>query len=159
MLNLSHMENTHGRKKRKRVGRGTGSGMGKTSGRGEKGAGSRSGYKRRLGYEGGQFRLFMKLPERGFSNVRFAKRLDTINLGQIDTLFEDGETVDEQSLRKRGFFNGKTYGIKLLGKGELTKKVTIEVDDISVGARDKLRKSKISFSLGKKKKEKETKKS
>ncbi len=134
-------------KTRRRVGRGIGSGVGKTCGRGEKGAGSRSGYKRRLGYEGGQFRTFMKLPIRGFSNVRFQKRLDSINLGQIEKLYNDGETVNIETLREHGYINGKSHGLKILGDGELTKKVTIEADKISASAKEKLQKANISFSL------------
>lgn len=134
-------------KTRRRVGRGIGSGVGKTCGRGEKGAGSRSGYKRRLGYEGGQFRTFMKLPIRGFSNVRFQKRLDSINLGQIEKLYNEGETVNIETLREHGYINGKSYGLKILGDGELKKKVTIEADKISASAKEKLQKANISFSL------------
>lgn len=134
-------------KGRMRVGRGPGSGKGKTCGRGEKGAGSRSGYKHRWGYEGGQFRMFMKLPIRGFSNARFRKdEMDTINLNQIEHMFEEGEVVNIQSLAERGFLRGKTSGIKILGKGELKKKVTIEANAISSGAREKLQQAKISFS-------------
>jgi len=151
MLKLNNLKNTKKeRKGRKRVGRGIGSGMGKTCGRGEKGAGSRSGYKRRLGYEGGQFRLFMKLPIRGFSNARFRKVFDTINLGQIEKLYNDGDIVNEETLRQHGYINGKIVGVKVLGKGELTKKVTINVDAISSGARDKLQKAKIPFTVGEK---------
>jgi large subunit ribosomal protein L15 len=148
MYNLNDLKNsTKRRKTRRRVGRGIGSGVGKTCGRGEKGAGARSGYKRRLGYEGGQFRLFMKLPIRGFSNANFRKELNCINLDQIEKIFEDGETVNEMTLRERGFFNGKTQGLKVLGNGELSKKVIIEADAISTGARDKLQKAKIDFSI------------
>lgn len=148
MITLGSLKDvTRPRKERIRVGRGPGSGKGKTCGRGEKGAGSRAGYKRRWGYEGGQFRMFMKLPIRGFSNVRFAKNeLDTINLGQIERMFEEGEVVNVESLTKRGFLRGKVHGIKILGKGELKKKVTIEADAISDGAREKLQSAKINFS-------------
>ena len=135
------------RQARKRLGRGIGSKQGKTCGRGHKGAGSRSGYKRRQGYEGGQFRLYMKLPIRGFSNARFRKELDSINLNQIEKLFEDGETVSEQTLRDKGYLSGPSNGIKILGNGELTKKVTIEANAISQGARDKLQKGKIAYKL------------
>jgi large subunit ribosomal protein L15 len=133
-------------KSRRRVGRGIGSGLGKTCGRGEKGAGSRSGYKRRLGYEGGQFRLFMKLPIRGFSNARFRKRLDSINLGQIEEMYSDGEVVNVDTLRQHGYISGRSHGLKILGEGELTKKVTIEADKYSASAHEKLQKAKISFS-------------
>ena len=148
MHKLNNLKNTTKViKARRRVGRGIGSGVGKTCGRGEKGAGARSGYKRRLGYEGGQFRTFMKLPIRGFSNARFRKRLDSINLGQIEKLYADGETVNVETLRSHGFINGKSHGLKILGEGELTKKVTIEADKISSSAKDKLQKANISFSL------------
>ncbi len=136
------------RKKRKRVGRGIGSGNGKTCGRGEKGAGSRSGYKRRLGYEGGQFRLYMKLPIRGFSNARFKNELEAVNLSQIEAMFDDGETVNSQTLVEKGFLRGKKIrGIKILGNGELTKKVKIEAAAISSSAQEKLQKAKISIEI------------
>ncbi len=146
MLNLNSLENTL-RPKRpyKRVGRGLGSGLGKTCGRGQKGAGARSGWKRRWGYEGGQMRMFMKLPERGFSNARFQRPLHTVNLSDIENFFEDGEVVNLLSLAERGFIKGVTYGWKLLGNGKLTKKVKIEVDEISEGALDKLKSASIEF--------------
>lgn len=148
MITLDTLANiSRPRRNVKRVGRGIGSGLGKTCGRGEKGAGSRSGYKRRYGYEGGQFRTFMKMPIRGFSNVRFRKAYHTVNLGQIHNAFEDGEVVNAQSLADRGFFSGVTYGVKILGEGELTKKVTIEVSDLSESAKEKLEKANISFTL------------
>src|SRR5262249_39578510 len=81
-------------KRRKRVGRGMGSGLGKTCGRGHKGAGSRAGYKTRARYEGGQLPLYRKVPGRGFSNARFQKKLDAINLNQIEKLFNDGDVVN-----------------------------------------------------------------
>lgn len=131
----------------KRVGRGIGSKKGKTCGRGEKGAGSRSGYKRRYGYEGGQFRTFMKLPIRGFSNARFRKAYDVVNLDQIQNAFEDGEVVNADTLGQKGFLSGMTYGIKVLGDGTLTKKVTLEVAALSKTAEEKLQKAKISFTI------------
>lgn len=133
--------------KRRRVGRGQGSGLGKTSGRGQKGAGARSGYKRRLGYEGGQMRMFMKLPIRGFSNARFRRALHAVNLQDIEATYQDGEAVTIESLAERGFIRGRTYGVKLLAKGVLTKKVTIEVDGVSRGARDKLEQAKIQVTV------------
>lgn len=135
------------RKKRKRVGRGVGSGIGKTCGRGEKGAGARSGYKRRYGYEGGQFRLFMKLPIRGFSNARFKNEYEIVNLGQINEMFEDGETVSAQTLTEKGFLRSREPRVKILGNGELTKKVKIEAAAISSSAQDKLQKAKISVEI------------
>ncbi len=148
MTSLHTLENTaQKRKPRKRVGRGIGSGTGKTCGRGHKGMGSRAGWQARHGYEGGQMRFFMKMPERGFSNARFAKTVFSINLGQIDKSFNDGETVNEASLRDRGLLNGACDSIKILGNGELTKKVHIQVDAISENAQEKLKKAKIDFSL------------
>lgn len=148
MISLSNLKNSsRPRRKVKRVGRGPGSGLGKTCGRGEKGAGARSGYKRRDGYEGGQFRLFMKLPIRGFSNARFRKAYDVVNLGQISAAFNDGEVINAQALADRGFLSGTTYGIKILGDGELTKKVTIEVAALSASAREKLQKANIPVTL------------
>lgn len=148
MITLGTLKNTsRPRKNVKRVGRGPGSGLGKTCGRGEKGAGSRSGYTRRYGYEGGQFRTFMKMPIRGFSNARFQTRFEVVNLDQIDSMFEDGEVVNAETLANRGFLSGRPEGIKILGNGELTKKVTIQADAISEGAREKLHKAKISFFL------------
>lgn len=134
-------------KRRKRVGRGIGSGVGKTCGRGEKGAGARAGYKRREGYEGGQMRLFMKLPIRGFSNFRFRRALHTINISDIENTYENGEIVNLDTLAERGFIKGHTYGVKVLANGEITKSVSIEMDAITLskGARDKLQKAKIEL--------------
>lgn len=146
MINLSTLKNTTREKKRtKRVGRGIGSGLGKTCGRGQKGAGARSGYKRRFGYEGGQFRTFMKIPQRGFSQARFRRPLDVVNLYQIESMFEDGEVVNLLTLAERGFISNRTYGIKVLGNGELTKKVKIEAHAFSNSAREKLSAAKIDF--------------
>jgi large subunit ribosomal protein L15 len=148
MITLNNLQNSsRSFKRRKRVGRGIGSGVGKTCGRGEKGAGARAGYKRRWGYEGGQFRTFAKMPIRGFSNARFRKAYDTVNLGQIDAVFEDGEVVNAFTLAERGFLSGLTYGIKILGEGEITKKITIEVAALSETAREKLQKAGIQFTL------------
>jgi len=148
MLTLSQLCNvSRPGKACKRVGRGPGSGLGKTCGRGHKGAGSRSGYKRRITYEGGQFRLFMKLPCRGFTNARFKKRYHQINLRQLDAIFTDGDVVNLETLVQKGYLCGKTYGVKLLGDGELHKQVRIELDAISDAARTKLQHAKISFAV------------
>lgn len=148
MITLSTLKNTSRPHKRyKRVGRGPGSGLGKTCGRGEKGAGSRSGYKRRYGYEGGQFRTFMKMPERGFSNERFRKPLESINLGQIDRVYQDGEVVNLETLAAYGFISGRPHGLKILGKGEITKKITIHANAFSETAKEKLQKAKIKFTI------------
>lgn len=148
MITLSTLKNSSRPDSRtKRVGRGIGSGVGKTCGRGQKGAGARSGYKRRYGYEGGQFRTFMKIPQRGFSQARFRKPYHVINLFQISQMFDDGEVVNLESLAERGYLSGRTYGIKILGTGEITKKVTIEAHDFSGSAREKLSAAKVSFTL------------
>lgn len=125
--------------RRKRVGRGPGSGMGKTSCRGVKGAGSRSGWKARLTYEGGQMRLFQHMPRRGFTRGRFLKRLAIVNLADIERVFSDGESVNQESLRKHRLIGPAPHGVKLLAKGELSKKISsIEVDALSKEARNKV---------------------
>lgn len=147
-MQLENLQNTsRPYKRRKRIGRGVGSKSGKTSGRGHKGAGSRSGWKSRERYEGGQLPLYRKIPTRGFSNARFQRRYDSINLADIEALFQDGETVNVLTLREKNVLKGTTYGVKLLGDGELTKKVTIEVQAISKSAQDKLQSRGIAFSL------------
>lgn len=148
MISLNTLSNTSRPKKLvQRVGRGIGSGRGKTCGRGEKGAGARSGYKRRWGYEGGQFRNFAKMPIRGFNNARFRKAYHTINLSQIEAAFEDGDVVNAQALVDRGFFSGCTYGIKILGDGDLRKKVSIEASALSASAEEKLKKANIPYTI------------
>lgn len=150
MMTLDQLKNTtRSAKKRKRVGRGLGSKTGKTCGRGEKGAGSRAGSKLRLGKEGGNMPLYMKLPTRGFSNVRFRRAYDVVNLQQLNEVFEDGETVNIETLQARGFISGRTYGIKLLGTGELTKKLNIHVQALSDSVREKLTRAKIAFEIKK----------
>jgi large subunit ribosomal protein L15 len=150
MISLNQLTNaTRKDKSLMRVGRGPGSGKGKTCGRGEKGMGSRSGNNKRLGYEGGQFRTFMKFPIRGFSRARFQKKLDSINLEQIELMYKDGETVNMASLKEHGFIGNDSHGIKILGNGELKKKVTIEATAISASASEKLTKAGITFSLSK----------
>lgn len=146
MLTLDNLANTHRPKKTvKRVGRGLGSGLGKTCGRGEKGAGSRSGYKRRYGYEGGQFRMFMKMPIRGFNNAHFKTEYETINLGQINTMYADGETVNAQTLSEKGYTHKKNARLKILGNGEISKKVHISADAYTQTAAEKLQHAKIKF--------------
>jgi len=148
MTALNSLKDTHKQGKRyMRVGRGPGSGKGKTCGRGIKGMGARSGCKRRYTYEGGQFRLFMKLPTRGFNNARFRKELDAINLDQLEKMFNDGDTVNVETLIGKGFITAKTNGIKILGNGEFTKKVTIEAHAFSASAKKKLQEAGISFNV------------
>lgn len=147
MIRLSELKNTDRPKKKvQRVGRGPGSKRGKTSCRGHKGDKARSGYKTRLGQEGGQLPLFRKMPTRGFNHGRFRKEVLGINLGLIEEAFNDGETVNYESLRARGLSpRNIPGGIKILGQGELKKKVTIEAHRFSKSAREKLEKAGCSI--------------
>lgn len=148
MIELHTLTNTHRPyKRRKRVGRGMGSGLGKTCGRGHKGAGARAGYKTRARYEGGQLPQYRKLPGRGFKNTRFQKRLDAINLGELETFFADGDVVNVQSLRDVGLISGTSYGFKLLSEGEITKKVRIEANAMSKKAEEKLQQAQIQYTI------------
>ena len=125
--------------KAKRVGRGTGSGLGKTAGRGHNGARSRSGWSSRLGWEGGQMPLFRRLPKRGFNNKIFRKVYTVINVQDL-SVFDDGATVDLKAVLEKGL-TSKEKGsdlLKLLGNGEISKKLTLKVDAISASARQKI---------------------
>jgi large subunit ribosomal protein L15 len=146
---LSNLQNTHRpAKPRKRVGRGVGSKLGKTCGRGHKGDKSRSGYKRRYGNEGGQFPLYKKLPIRGFTNGRFKQEMFSINLDRISEAYEDGETVNLMTLINKGLFSVSSKAkIKILGNGQISKKVLIEADIFSKGAIEKLQQSSIEFKV------------
>jgi large subunit ribosomal protein L15 len=110
---------------RKRCGRGRGSGLGKTSGRGHKGAASRSGWKRRYGYDGGQTSLIRRLPKRGFSNHPFRFRFDVVNLGLLESSFNAGDTVRLETLVERGLVSPEHGRLKVLGTGDLKKKLTV----------------------------------
>lgn len=135
--------------RRKRCGRGQGSGLGKTCGRGQKGRGARSGCVSRAGYEGGQFRTFMKIPIRGFNNARFRTEYQVVNLDQINAIYSDGEVVNMVTLIEKGFLSNANSPLKVLGNGELTKKVTIYADAFSGSAQEKLQNAKIEFHLPK----------
>jgi large subunit ribosomal protein L15 len=132
-------------KRRILVGRGPGSRRGKTSSRGQKGMGARSGYQTREGYEGGGVPLFKRLPTRGFSNARFRRKFDVINLDQIEKMYRDGETVSLETLKQKGYIKGRSHGIKVLGKGSLLKKVTFQVEAMSKSVQEKLKKAGISI--------------
>lgn len=148
MTSLSTLNNDlRPRRKSKRVGRGIGSGKGVRSGRGQKGMGARSGAKQRFGKEGGNVPQHMKLPSRGFDRGFVVPRIDTINLWQIEQMFEDGEEVNVESLFLRGFLNSHTCGFKVLGTGEITKKVRIEAQAFSETAREKLDAAKIEYAV------------
>ncbi len=126
-------------KKRNRVGRGIGSGNGKTAGRGHKGAKSRSGWSIRLGWEGGQMPLFRRLPKRGFNNKNFKKVYTIINVGELNG-FDDGATVDLAAVLSAGLVSKEKHSnlFKILGNGELTKKLTVRVDAITGSAKEKV---------------------
>ena len=124
------------RRPRKRLGRGVGSGKGKTAGRGTKGHNSRSGGGVRPGFEGGQMPLHRRLPKRGFTNI-FKKKVAVINIRDLSK-FEKGSVVDEAALIGAGLVKGKRDGIKLLGHGEIKTPLTIKVDMLSKNAREKI---------------------
>jgi large subunit ribosomal protein L15 len=124
------------RETRKRLGRGVGSGQGKTAGRGSKGHNSRSGGGVRPGFEGGQMPLHRRLPKGGFTNI-FKKKIAVINIRDL-ARFESGSIVDETSLLRAGLVKGRRDGIKLLGKGEITIPLTIKVNEVSKNAREKI---------------------
>ncbi len=123
-------------KARKRLGRGVGSGTGKTAGRGTKGHNSRSGGGVRPGYEGGQMPLHRRLPKSGFTNI-FKKQMAVINIRDLDR-FEAGDVVDEAALVKTGLVKGRRDGIKLLGQGEIKNALTVKIDAISRSAKEKI---------------------
>jgi large subunit ribosomal protein L15 len=126
------------RKRIKRVGRGEGSGIGKTSGRGMKGQKARKSGGVRPGFEGGQLPLAIRLPKRGFKNYLFKKTYTPINIGRLAERFEDGETVNIASLLERGLVSKTSARVKILGEGDLGKKLNIEVHKVSASARSKI---------------------
>ena len=123
----------------KRVGRGIGSGTGKTSGKGHKGQKARSGGGVRPGFEGGQMPLYRRLPKRGFNNI-FAKQYVTINVADLEK-FEDGTVVTAELLKESGVVSKTLDGIKILGRGELTKKLEVKVAKFSASAAEKIEKA------------------
>ena len=123
----------------KRKGRGPGSGNGKTAGRGHKGQWARSGGGVRVGFEGGQMPLTRRLPKRGFNNI-FAKPLEIVNVGSLDK-FEDGAVVDVCNLLEKGILSKCEYGVKILGNGEVTKKLTVRANAFSASAKEKIEKA------------------
>jgi large subunit ribosomal protein L15 len=123
--------------RRKRLGQGESSGRGKTAGRGGKGQTARSGSSIRIGFEGGQMPLMRRIPKRGFNNARFATKHLAVNVGDLEQ-FENGARVDETALKSVGLANGTFDGVKILGTGELTKKLTVVVSAISASAKTKI---------------------
>ena len=137
-MKLYNIHPTEGATKtRKRVGRGVGSGLGKTSGRGEKGQKARSGYSHKPGFEGGQLPLFRRLSKRGFNNYNFRTVYATVNVGDLER-FEEGTTVTKELLVEVGLVKKELDGIKVLGNGELTKKLTVKADKFSSTAKAKI---------------------
>ncbi|MBN2810809.1 50S ribosomal protein L15 [Treponema zuelzerae] len=128
-------------KKKRIVGRGSSSGRGTTAGRGNKGQQSRSGGKVYVGFEGGQMPLYRRIAKRGFSNQVFAKEYEVFNLSEIETKYENGETVNRESLVMKGILRKFSALIKVLGDGTLTKKLTVDVDKVSASAKEKIEKA------------------
>ena len=124
-------------KSKKRVGRGIGSGLGKTSGKGHKGQNARSGGGVRPGFEGGQLPLFRRLSKRGFNNYNFRTVYAVVNVGDLER-FEDGTTVTIEMLKVSGLVNKELDGIKILGNGKLTKKLTVKANKFSNTAKEKI---------------------
>ncbi len=127
---------------RKRIGRGIGSGIGKTAGRGHKGAKSRSGWSRRIGWEGGQMPLYRRLPKVGFNNKNFEKVYTVINVGDLD-VFDAGAAIDLAAVLARGLTSKEKHSelFKILGDGEVKKALTVKVDAITASARTKIEKA------------------
>ena len=122
------------KRSRKRVGRGPGSGNGKTAGKGHKGQKSRSGYSRRFGFEGGQMPLVRRIPKRGFTNI-FRVEYQVVNLRDLERVFEDGDTVSVESLVEKGLARGGNRLVKVLGDGDLAKKLDVKAHKFSASAR------------------------
>jgi large subunit ribosomal protein L15 len=146
-MNLHTLKPRPGAKHRvKRLGCGESSGHGKTSGKGHKGQKARSGGSIRLGFEGGQMPLIRRVPKRGFNNAAFKTRYAIVNLSDLES-FDAGTAVDEATLRAAGLVRGKIDGVKILGQGDLTKKLAISADKFSGSAREKIEKAGGSATL------------
>ena len=125
-------------KKKRIVGRGSSSGRGTTAGRGNKGQQSRSGGKTYVGFEGGQMPLYRRIARRGFSNYPFKKEYVCFNVVELEEKFADGETVNRESLRAKGLVGKVIDGVKILGNGDLKKKLNVEVEKVSASAKAKI---------------------
>ncbi len=138
-MNLSDVRTAYiPRRRKRRKGRGIGSGLGKTCGRGHKGQQSRSGGGVRPGFEGGQTVLYRRLPKRGFNNARFRKQFAIVNVSQLEAAFEDGAVVDVAAIREARLVNAKLGPVKVLGGGELKTKLTVTAQAFSGSARAKI---------------------
>lgn len=136
-MNLHSLKNTAGAKSsRKRLGRGMASGLGKTSGRGHKGQYARSGHKHKLGFEGGQMRLIRRIPKRGFTNISRREFLP-VNVSSLN-VFAAGSEVTPETIKAQGLANGVADGIKILGKGAITIKLTVKAHAFSAEAKTKI---------------------
>ena len=139
-MRLEDLKPVEGSTHRKKiVGRGIGSGTGKTSGKGHKGQNARSGGGVRPGFEGGQMPLYRRLPKRGFTNI-FAKKYVAVNVEVLDK-FNDGDVVTAEAMLEKGIISKTLDGVKLLGRGEVTKKVDVKVAKISASAKEKIEKA------------------
>jgi large subunit ribosomal protein L15 len=132
-------QGVHKLKRKKRVGRGPGSGHGKTASRGSKGQWASAGAKKPPSiFEGGQMPLFRRIPKRGFSHATWDRRFLVVNIGDLDRVFDDGATVDHAALKKAGLANGVADGIRVLGGGELTKRLVVRAHHFSKSAAEKI---------------------
>jgi large subunit ribosomal protein L15 len=147
-MKLHELKPNKGAKHRvKRLGCGESSGHGKTSGKGNKGQNARSGGSVRPGFEGGQMPIHRRLPKKGFNNYEFRDVVAVVNLDDLEANFDDGSVIDIETLRAAGFINGRFDKVKLLGQGNLTKKLSITVDAVSASAREKVEKAGGSVTL------------
>ena len=126
-------------RRRKRIGRGEGSGWGKTSGRGDKGGGQRAGWGLRGMQEGGQMPTFRRIPKRGFNNAQFTKRYTIVNVASLEAKFDAGAHVTAQVLRESGLIRSLALPVKILGQGELKKKLRVDAAKFSQSALDKIK--------------------
>jgi large subunit ribosomal protein L15 len=133
-------QGVHKRKLKKRVGRGPGSGHGKTASRGAKGQYASAGAKKPIAmFEGGQMQLFRRIPKRGFSNASWARYFLVVNVGDLDRVFNEGDEVTRETLRQHGLANGRADGVRILGTGELSKKLTVKAHHFSKSAEEKIK--------------------
>jgi large subunit ribosomal protein L15 len=138
-MSLNNLKPAAGSKfARKRVGRGPGSGNGKTAGRGNKGAQSRSGYSYKRGFEGGQMPLHRRVPKRGFNNTDFRTAYEVVNLDQLEARFDAGATVTPEALKAAGLVNVRDARIKVLARGEVSKALTVQAHKFSGKAAEKI---------------------
>ncbi len=140
-LSLNNLSPTKGSThKKKRVGRGPGSGLGKTAGRGHKGQKSRSGYSRKIGFEGGQMPLQRRLPKRGFTNI-FKKQWIEISLAKLEESFKAGDEITPEVLHERGLIKKAKHDLVILGTGEISKALTISAHRFTKAAKEKIEKA------------------